>query len=152
MGCVWNYRGGSPMTPLVFHCTLLEREASRDDCHECRLGSACAGIPSRLMFIPQAPVGPTSGPQYPPTIRESARVGVSGQRERNRGVVGTAPRGPHKPEDLVRLQAPRPSVRRSGSAGKGVASEMGKRPATICFPTSSVLSPPAAPRARRGEG
>lgn len=36
----------------------------------------------------QAPVGPTSWPQYPPTSRESAEVGVSGQREK-----GDADRG-----------------------------------------------------------
>lgn len=33
----------------------------------------------------QAPVGPASWPHYPPTSRESAKVGVSGQRERGGG-------------------------------------------------------------------
>ncbi len=40
-------------------------------------------VQANLFINRQAPVGPTSRPQYPPTFRESARVGVSGQRERS---------------------------------------------------------------------
>ncbi len=69
-------------------------------------------VQANLFIDRQAPVGPTSGPQYPPTSRESAKVGASGQRERRRSTVGR------------------------------IASErLGKRPATICFPTSSVQNP-----------
>lgn len=107
--------------PSVFHCTLLEREVSRDDCHECRLGTTCAGIPSRLMLINHAPVGPTSGPQYPPTFRESARVGVSGQREIS-------------------------AVEKPPKIGMGVFSSVLLSP----MPTPSVQNP-TAPQARRGE-
>lgn len=39
----------NPSCPSVFYCTLLDREADRDDCHRCKLGVVCAGIPSRLM-------------------------------------------------------------------------------------------------------
>jgi len=78
----------SPL-PTVFHCTLLDRETSRDDCHCCDLGAVCAGIPSRLMLINRpAPVGPASWPQYPPPFRGSAKVRVSGQRETRRSGSG----------------------------------------------------------------
>lgn len=77
------------MTPLVFYCTLLDREADRDDCHRCDLGEVCAGIPSRLMLVNrQAPAGSASRLQNPPTFRVSASGGMSGQRERGRSTVG----------------------------------------------------------------
>jgi len=102
--------------PGVFYCTLLNREADRDDCHECRLGVTCAGIPSRLMLINrQAPVGPTSGPQYPPPFRGLAKVGVSGQREK--GDAGTGAKGrdffsdPPQPPSTIR---PRPAPQAQG--------------------------------------
>jgi len=117
-----------PPFPSVFHCTLLNREVDRDDCHRCRLGEVCAGIPSRLMRINrQAPVGPTSGPQYPPTFRESARVGVSGQREK--GDAGTGPGTPFSPPKAI-------------FTGR-------VRARSEILPPSSA---PPAPRARRGEG
>lgn len=102
----------TPPFPSVFYCALLDREADRDDCHRCDLGEVCAGIPSRLMHInSQAPVGPTSGPQYPPTFRESARVGVSGQREiRRSGGRGITTGFEGRPRSLlVSLQCPAPA-------------------------------------------
>lgn len=46
-------------------------------------------VQANLFIKNHAPVGPASGPQYPPTIRESARVGVSGQRETGRSGDGS---------------------------------------------------------------
>jgi len=109
--------------PSVFYCTLLEREASRDDCHECKLGVTCAGIPSRLMLINrQAPVGPASWPQYPPTFPgTSAEVGVSGQRETGRSGGESGEGGcPHSPETSFKQSAPaQPAAAPQARRGKG---------------------------------
>ena len=175
-----------PTCPPVFYCTLLDREADRADCHRCYIGEVCAGIPSRLMLIPRhnaKPAHPVSSQQEGSKVLALLSAGLdgrarqapagselqrtdlpvgsengvtSGQRERDRGVAGTAPRWPHKPEDLVRLRAPRPSVRRSCRGGQGdCLREPGKgddfHPSSSLFPTSSVLkSPPDSASSSKG--
>jgi len=58
---------------------------------------------------PQAPVGPTSGPQYPPKIRYSADGGVSGQRETGRSGDGSGSRGMSSPPETSLAFSPSPT-------------------------------------------
>lgn len=120
--------------PSVFHCTLLDREADRDDCHECRLGAVCAGIPSRLMRRSAKPAGPERNvlPCVPAVAESEDRAvvclnstparGTSDQRARSGSGLGEKFGFGDTPRSLLtasKQPAPIPRLEREGVRDDG---------------------------------
>lgn len=87
------------MIPSYFYCTLLNREATRADCHRCELGHVCAGIPSRLMF--QAPAK-AAGPR---TVGLSERERPSSGVTTGSGLADVKGENNAKPAALDKAEA-----------------------------------------------